>query len=274
MPCANRLAWVIEKLHLVEQQRLPDRGFQELDLPGRLVGDAEAADLARGLKLVEGGGRLPPARPACRGGAAAERRDSRSSAPSATRRRLRGCVRPRSRSRRGPLVMLMPALLCSVMRSRSAGVSFIASAASSSGAGAAIDVGMVEKVMSAASSAAPTSFRMSASLILAMRIRPSTTLGTVRSLCGTGNVFMGWSAFCGVRAFASRRKAAGARTGPRHWASRRGALGVGLRIWPRQRRGARHERRRPSAARLFAHFLADIHPVGIAIERAIAAAFS
>ena len=77
MPWANRLAWAIDELHLVEQQRLLHRRLQQLDLPRRLVGDAEVADLAG---RVQAGRRPSPrrrARPACRDGAAAARRDSR-----------------------------------------------------------------------------------------------------------------------------------------------------------------------------------------------------
>ena len=54
MPCAKRLACGDAELHLVEQQRLLHRGLQQLDLPRRLVGDAEVAHLARRMQRVEG----------------------------------------------------------------------------------------------------------------------------------------------------------------------------------------------------------------------------
>lgn len=42
------------ELNLIEQQWLFDRGLQHLDLPRRVVGNTEMADLAGGGELVEG----------------------------------------------------------------------------------------------------------------------------------------------------------------------------------------------------------------------------
>jgi hypothetical protein len=46
------------QLELVGDQRLGDGLLEELDLPRRVIGDAEVADLAGGGELVEGAGDL------------------------------------------------------------------------------------------------------------------------------------------------------------------------------------------------------------------------